>query len=60
MDIFLPSKRRWAGYLAEAKALMYYQQLGDISYVFKMDDIFAPRWTSYFGTHGKDIWWLSK
>ncbi len=30
MDIFLPSKRRWAGYVAEAKALMYYQQLGYI------------------------------
>ena len=30
MDIFLPSKRRWAGYVAEAKALRYYQQLGYI------------------------------
>lgn len=28
MDIFLPSKRRWAGYVAEAHALEYYRSQG--------------------------------
>ncbi len=28
MDIFLPSKRRWAGSIAEAHVLLFYQQQG--------------------------------